>query len=274
MRTSLPKPRPRRLTKLNCRMMRKRRFLAVVLLGATLTVSAQSQEDSVQVVVDYQDTPFRAQQLILPSALVAVGAFGVENGWFCGLKNDVRDGFQDMRGDNRFRIDDKLQYLPVVANVGLGLAGVSSRHPLRERIAATATAYAALGAFVNITKYTVKEKRPDSGARNSFPSGHTATAFMGAELVREEYGNAYGAVAYAVATTIAFLRLYNDRHWLNDVIGGAGVGMLSARVGYWLLPWERHLFGWDKKKVGSTVAVVPAYQPEHHAPMLCVAASW
>ena len=80
---------------------------------------------------------------------------------------------------------------------------------------------------------------------------------MGAELVREEYGNTYGACAYTFATGIAVLRLYNDRHWLNDVIAGAGTGILAARIGYWLLPWERKLFGMDKSK--NTMAIVPNY---------------
>ena len=255
-----------------------KRIIATFFIGLSVATAvaqpqmAETTEDSVEVVVDYQDTQFSAKQLILPGALVAVGSFGVNNGWFCSLKQDVKDKFQDWRGDKRFKADDKLQYLPVIANVGLGLTGVKSRHPFRERVAATATAYAALGVLVNVTKHTVKEKRPDSDARNSFPSGHTATAFMGAELVREEYGNAWGAGAYAFATGIAFLRLYNDRHWLNDVIGGAGVGMLSARIGYWLLPWERHLLGWEKKD--ATMVLVPTYNPEHRAPMLCFAASF
>ena len=262
--------------------MNVRRLLSVLLTCLSLSLSAQESVSADSIV---RDTPFRPQQLILPATLVSVGAFGVENGWLCSLKQDVRDGFQDIRGDRRFRADDKLQYLPVLANIGLGLADVKSRHPLRERIAATATAYATMGVLVTATKYTVKEKRPDSGKRNSFPSGHTATAFMGAELVREEYGNGWGAGAYAFATGIAFLRLYNDRHWLNDAIGGAGIGMLSARIGYWLLPLERRLLGWGKRgmskeggamKEGDAPAMVlvPTYNPELHAPALSFAATF
>lgn len=262
--------------------MGNRSLLSVLFVCSAFVLSAQGIDRQDTIVADGK---FRPVQLILPSALVAVGAFGVENGWFCSLKQDVRESFHDMRGDSRFRLDDQLQYLPVVANIGLGLTGVDSRHPLRERIAATATAYAALAALVNVPKYTVRERRPDSGARNSFPSGHTATAFMGAELVREEYGNGWGAGAYALATGIAFLRLYNDRHWLNDVIGGAGVGMLSARIGYWLLPLERRLLGWEKRgqrgergtaRTGDAPAVVlvPSYNAELRAPVLCFAASF
>ena len=165
-----------------------------------------------------------------------------------------------MRDECRFKVDDHLQYLSVVANVGFGLIGAKTCHSFRERVAATATAYAALGVMVNVTKYVVSEKRPDSGALNSFPSGHTATAFMGAELVREEYGVGYGIGAYSIAVGIAFLRLYNDRHWLNDIIAGAGIGILSARIGYWLLPWERKIFGWNRRN--TSVSLIPVYNPK------------
>ncbi|MDE6355375.1 MAG: phosphatase PAP2 family protein [Prevotella sp.] len=196
---------------------------------------------------------FRVRQLILPTSLIAVGTFGVYNGWFGSVRTDLRNDIGHMRGNCYFHADDYLQYLPVAANVTMGMLGVKSRHSLKERLAVTATAYIAMGIIVNAGKYTVKERRPDSSARNSFPSGHTATAFMGAELVREEYGGICGWSAYAVATGIAALRLYNERHWLNDVIAGAGVGILSARIGYWLLPAERHLFGWHD----SNVAILP-----------------
>lgn len=228
-------------------------ILSVILYMCVGSAKAQEGSDSLVVA----EGTFRPQQLIVPSALIAVGAFGVNNGWFCSVKENVKDGFQDLRGNHRFKADDYLQYLPVAANLGLGFIGADSKHPFREQLVATATAYAAMGIMVNVTKHTVREKRPDSNSKNSFPSGHTATAFMGAELVREEYGNAYGACAYTFATGIAFLRLYNDRHWLNDVIAGAGTGILAARIGYWLLPWEKRLFGMDKSK--KAMAIVPTY---------------
>ena len=161
----------------------------------------------------------------------------------------------EWRKNKYVKVDDYLQYLPVAANVGLGLTGIKARHPLRERVACTATAYLVMGIMVNVTKRAVGEKRPDTNARNSFPSGHTATAFMGAELVRKEYGNAAGLCAYAVATSVAVMRLYKNRHWLNDIIAGAGMGIMSAKIGFWLLPWEKRLFGWDKKK--NDAALLP-----------------
>ena len=68
----------------------------------------------------------------------------------------------------------------------------------KERLVVAATSAIALTVLTNGIKYTVGEKRPDSSARNSFPSGHTATVFMGAELIRMEYSLGLAIGAYGV----------------------------------------------------------------------------
>ena len=253
----------------------KHNRLVSVFLVLTLSVSmASGQPASADSVAADRSTQFRPQQLVLPTALIAVGWWGVENGWMHKVRNDVRDGMRDLRGNHYWHADDYLQYAPVGAYLLLDYAGVKARHPLRERLAAGVTATAVYAALTNGMKHTIREKRPDSQSRNSFPSGHTGTAFMGAELVRSEYGTAAGIGAYAFATGIAFLRLYNDRHWLNDVIGGAGVGILSARVAYWLLPVERRWLGWDKRKDGTSVMLVPTYDGAARAAGFALAATF
>lgn len=233
------------------------------LLAGTIecdTIAAQTTTAVPMELSDSTSTPhcqqeqFKIQQLIVPTSLLAVGTFGVYNGWFHGLRDDVRTGMTDLRKDY-IHIDDYIQYLPVASNIGLGLIGVKGKHPMREKIATTATAYAIMGILTYGMKHSLHETRPDTEERNSFPSGHAARAFMGAELVRMEYGWGYGLAAYSIAAGTAFLRLYNDRHWLNDVIGGAGIGILSAQAAYWLLPLERKLLGW--KSPSSSFTLVP-----------------
>ncbi len=148
-----------------------------------------------------------------------------------------------LRGGCYFHADDWLQYAPAVGYVGVGfIPGNKGEHNFRERLCIGVTAYATMTLITNTTKVLVKEPRPDTGTRNSFPSGHTATVFTGAELMRIEYGPWVGLGGYAIAVGVGFLRLYNDRHWFNDILAGAGIGIFSAHVGYWLLPFERKLF--------------------------------
>lgn len=121
------------------------------------------------------------------------------------------------------------------------------------------------------TKYVVNEQRPDLSDRHSFPSGHVALAFTGAELMRMEYGTAYGIAGYAVAASVAFLRLYNNKHWFNDVIMGAGIGILSARIGQWLLPFERKLLKINTKHTRtSMISATPFYNINDRAFMVSV----
>lgn len=205
-------------------------------------------------------TRFKPTQLILPSALIAVGVFGVYHNGFTKLNTTICDNMTSLRKDRFCHVDDYLQYLPALTYATFGLMRIPCKHSFRERVAIEATAYLVMAAVVNIGKYSFREKRPDSKARNSFPSGHSATVFTGAELMRLEYGWGIGMASYAVATGVAFLRLYNGRHWVNDVLAGAGIGMLSAQVGYWMLPLYRKWFKWDKKGSDTNVtALMPSY---------------
>ena len=204
---------------------------------------------------------FNAKQIILPGALIVAGTFGVYNRTFKKLDMNIKNRMDHLRGNHFIHVDDYIQYLPALTYLTLGSIGINSKHGFKERIVVEATAYTTMTALTNIGKYSFKEKRPDSNARNSFPSGHTATVFTGAELMREEYGFDMGIGAYTIAVCVAFLRLYNGRHWLNDVIAGAGVGILSARIGYWMLPLYQRWFKWDNL-YPDILVISPAYNPD------------
>ena len=154
-------------------------------------------------------------------------------------------------------VDDVLQYAPMAAAIGLDYCGAEARHPLRERIALTATSYVALTAVAGTMKLAISERRPDGSDYRSFPSGHAARAFAGAELVRAEYGWQWGVSAYAVAAGVGILRVAGEHHYAHDVLAGAAVGVLSARLSYWLLPFERKIFKWEEKDVAVTA--LPTY---------------
>ncbi|MCH5240060.1 MAG: phosphatase PAP2 family protein [Muribaculaceae bacterium] len=205
---------------------------------------------------------FKPKQLIFPLSLVAVGTVGVYWKDFHKLNREIQKGMDNLRGDHYLHFDDWIQYLPAVGYMGLGFYKKERKLEWKERVAVEATAYLSMAALVNIAKYSFREQRPSSTRRNSFPSGHTATAFTGAELIRHEFGWGFGSAAYVVATGVAFMRLYNNSHWLNDVIAGAGIGILSAQIGYWMLPLYRKWFHWEKKDNKSALITVPAYSQQ------------
>lgn len=79
--------------------------------------------------------------------------------------------------------------------------------------------------------------RPDGSNDHSFPSGHTATAFMTATMLTKEYGHKspwIGIGVYLMATATGLMRMANNKHWLSDVLTGAGIGILSTEMGYYL----------------------------------------
>ena len=219
---------------------------------------------------DSSSSKFDSKQLIVPGAFMItgiIGTFDCDN----NLNMSVKDAMTDLSDDNRCKADDYLRFVPSAAHLLIGSVGIKSKHNFKERFLISATAHVAMLAMSYGMKYTIHENRPDMSDNHSFPSGHVALAFTGAELLRMEYGNVYGTAGYVIATGVAFLRLYNNRHWFNDVLMGAGIGILSARIGNWLLPFERKLFKINNKAHSSaSIAVTPFYNPMDHACMVSI----
>ena len=138
--------------------------------------------------------------------------------------------------DFKTRIDDYAQFFGPLMTTGLKLGGVEGRSSWGRYLATFGMSYGIMAAFVNSIKYTSKEMRPDGSTANSWPSGHTATAFVGATLLHKEYGLTrspwYSVAGYGVATATGIMRVLNNRHWVSDVLSGAGIGILSGEIAY------------------------------------------
>lgn len=131
--------------------------------------------------------------------------------------------------------DDYLQYIPIATLYGLKLSGVKSRSSWGRMLTSQALALSLVVSSVNIMKNNIFYWRPDQGGPNSFPSGHTANAFMMATMFAKEYGYKSPWIslgAYSIATATGMMRMANNRHWMRDVVTGAGIGILATEVGY------------------------------------------
>ena len=135
-------------------------------------------------------------------------------------------------------LDNYTQFAPAVLALGLNVAGVEGRSKLGRFAASAAMSYALMAGIVNPIKYGAKEMRPDGSTANSFPSGHTATAFVSATILHKEYGLTvspwYSVAGYGIATATGVMRVLNNRHWVSDVLSGAGIGIFATEVAYGL----------------------------------------
>lgn len=243
-----------------------------LLMSYAVSTRAQVQ-DSLYQTVSLQDTPhdihsLKLKEVLIPTAIIGVSALFIHNGWPTKQKENIQD-LLSAKGKHKFKMDNYSQYAPIVATYGLNFCGLKGAHGLKDRTILLAMSYATMGILVNTMKYTFKEKRPDSNARNSFPSGHTATTFMGAEFLRKEYKDIspwIGYAGYAVAATTGYLRIYNNRHYINDVIAGACIGITSTKLAYWLYPKC-----FKKTKCNQTTLVgLPYYSSDSWGMNVCI----
>lgn len=149
--------------------------------------------------------------------------------------------FRTLRNDfmpkYRRPFDDYMQYAPAAVMLGMKAFGVPSRSSWGRMIVSDAFSAAIMASTVQILKTTTGVTRPDGSNNHSFPSGHTATAFMTATMLSKEYGHLSPWVSvggYTVATATGLMRMFNNKHWLSDVMVGAGIGIISTEFGYWL----------------------------------------
>ena len=215
--------------------------LMAQLEDSTILFSSLSQPNDQTSTMKIQETrgsglPMRT--LIVPLSLITYGFFSQSS-------EDLRDFDVDIKNvvrrdaDFHTPIDNYLQYAPGVAVYALNVAGIKGKNNFRDRTMILLLSNVMMGITVQSIKKITKVERPEGFGKNAFPSGHTATAFAGAEFLRREYREVspwYGIAGYAVAATTGILRMYNNMHWFRDVIAGAGFGILSTEAAYWLEP--------------------------------------
>ena len=92
------------------------------------------------------------------------------------------------------------------------------------------TGFAASAATTWLLKRAIGRPRPlDPEDRRSMPSGHATNAFAAATVLGHRYPS-WRAPLYALATTVAFARVYLGRHYPSDVVAGAAIGVVVSSL--------------------------------------------
>jgi len=141
---------------------------------------------------------------------------------------------------------DRFGEVSVIAPVigGLAIAGLVARRPALTRLARQTTTAIALSTVIGqASKRVIGRHRPYEdpdrsgldfaplGGATALPSGHTAAAFALATTLGDASGSRWAQAGfYTLASGTAWARMAQEKHWLSDVVAGAAVGILSARL--------------------------------------------
>ena len=176
---------------------------------------------------------------VIPTLMIAYGFTTLKSDGLVDLNEEIKEDSWAENPHKRLHIDNYLQFVPAAAVYGLNIAGIKGKNNFKDR----SFLYLMSNLFLNVSVSSLKRithvQRPDGTSYESFPSGHTAEAFASAEFLRQEYKDVspwYGIAGYITATATAVLRIYNNKHWLSDVVTGAGIGIASTKLAYWIYP--------------------------------------
>ncbi|MVN75775.1 phosphatase PAP2 family protein [Hymenobacter sp. HMF4947] len=193
---------------------------------------------------------------IVPAVLIGYGISVVDGHGFYSsydAKRDIQRNFPNFNN----HLDNYLQWSPYLELGGVLLAGVDSRNDRVNLALILVKSEALMLGSVYLIKTATQHERPDGSDKLSFPSGHTAQAFLAASIVHTELREKsqwYGIGAYTLATTVGAFRMLNNKHWESDVFAGAGVGILSAHLAYLS---HRHRWGRHPADRGGVGLAVP-----------------
>jgi membrane-associated phospholipid phosphatase len=171
---------------------------------------------------------------VASAALITAGLFTFKDEGFLN-RQSIKDWRNTFIPDFADHSDDLGQVAAGGLALGLNAVGVPGRHKLFRAASTYATALAIETAAVFAGKGLTEVLRPDGSARNSFPSGHTAASFVSARFLDREYGHVsylYSLGGYSLAAMTGVFRQLNNRHWLSDVLVGAGIGIMSTDIAY------------------------------------------
>jgi hypothetical protein len=180
-----------------------------------------------------------------PVILIGYGISTIGNNGLFLSSNEVKQWRQKNFSSFKTDIDDHMPSIPIAVMYVLDLAGVKHKNNWVSQTIVFGIANALNGFLTDQTKRISHIQRPDDTDHLSFPSAHTTSAFLAAEILHQEFKEAsiwISIAGYTFASSVAALRILNNKHWLSDVAAGAGIGIFSAKITYFA-------FNWIQKKI-------------------------
>jgi len=174
---------------------------------------------------------------LIPSATLIVSGIYMDKDQ---RKRDFRSWVRDRVEVPSYTIDDYIQHAPIVAVLVSDMILGREKEVKKRHVRHLITAEASTLGTMFLLKLALDTKRPN-GASFSMPSGHTAYSFASAGVLYHSLKDdrpfwAYSG--YAMATFVGASRVLRDKHWISDVLVGAGIGILGSHLTYNFDIWD------------------------------------
>ncbi len=123
----------------------------------------------------------------------------------------------------------------VLAGASLLFLGGEKEKKTAERVIEAVVVAGAINYFLKLSTGRERPYSSDSpysfkpySFNTSMPSGHACTAFAWAVVIGDNYDIGY--ITYPAAVLTAMARVYRNKHWPSDVIAGALIGTVMAKI--------------------------------------------
>jgi membrane-associated phospholipid phosphatase len=204
---------------------------------------------------------------LAPTILIGTGLASMDDRGFYS-SYDAYECVQRNYPDFHTTADDYLMLLPAAAVYGLNWAGVKGKNNFIDRSVIYLSSLSLALATTTLIKNITDIERPDESDFKSMPSNHAAIVFASATFLFEEYREEsiwYGIAGYTVATATGVLRILNNKHWMSDVLVGAGLGILATECVYWVYPLIKDCVSKRPgKKNKNKLSMIPYLSPNHY----------
>lgn len=184
------------------------------------------------------ETNLKPAGLIAPGVLIIYGGLKPLINGIARLDENIRVNVQQSSPNfHSNAAADYLMWVPSASIYVMDAFHVKTAHNFREHLILEAGSVVLTGGIGYGMRLISRNIKAYESEGTKFPSGHTANAFRGAEIFHQELKKAHPILSYSgyvIASGVGVLRIYDKVHLLSEVIAGAGLGILSTKLTYWI----------------------------------------
>lgn len=239
------------------------KLLLCICFFAFLSVSAQKNDtkktaDNTQLTDTLKPKKKRSllKKSIVPASLIGLGLIINNSDFEKNLQTDLRNS---VGNDYSFPIDDYILFVPIAQMYVADAFGMKAKNHWFDQTKYLFISNVLSTGISELLKSTITKTRPDGSDSHSFPSGHTTIAFTNAAVLQNEFqetSTVFAYSGYAFATTTGVFRMLNNRHYLSDVLVGAGIGIFVTQLVYHFEPFKK----FNPFKKSKDISLFPQYK--------------